>query len=758
MKKPRHYGVVIPAILVLTVLSVNSPAVTSKVTRHSTQDDFIEGETENIIIDSRGTIGLGRAWQVLADELEDVWAINSMVTADDSVFLGTSPNGLIFQYRKGKLTKIYPFDKLGAGPPCESNISETQPEEAGSPAVEAETFEKDQRISNEHIFAMAKDQKGRVLAGLGGERCGLLRFEANKAEMIFEPNDAQYIFAILVDNKGNIYLGTGSEGKIYRLDRQGKNPQILYDSEEKNILSLAIGRDGFIYAGSDERGLVYKINTKNNKASVLYDTDQAEVAALILDSEGKLYAAGTSATVVKSRSGRSGQMPLAAGRPEAETKEEKPAKTNEGGLKLKVANVQEKADEQKPSKEKPAKRSAVPGAASHIYRIDEKGFVTEIFKEEIVLFALASQEEQLLAATGNGAQLFAINPKTERQSVIYEDKKASQITAITILGDEVLLGTANPAKLIKLAKTYAEEGIYSSGLVDAGQPAAWGKLQLEADIPADTSVLVSARSGNVKDVNDPTFSPWTEDIEITEPVQLFCPLGRFCQYKLILRSKSGQASPVIREVAVAHTIPNLAPKVESVTVTRVTAKEQSSIFKISYKAKDENNDKLVYRIDFRKIPREGWIELEDETDSDNFDWDSRTIEDGRYEIRVTASDERDNTTATKLVGTRISDPVIVDNTPPVITEYAISTEKKIVTLRLQITDELSAIGNVKYTVDSNTNWKGGLPEDSIYDTTSEDFVILMEELSIGEHVIALQISDAAGNTVYKTFDVTVGQN
>jgi outer membrane protein assembly factor BamB len=769
MKKPSYYGIIMPAILVLTVLSLNSAAVTSKITRHSTQDDFTDGETENIIVDSRGTIRLGRAWQVLADQLEEVWSINCVATTDEAIFFGTSPNGFIFQYSKGELKKIYPDDKPKAEPIDENDSSEVQPEEhsdtndSNEPAevspekAKPVEVEKEKRTSNEHIFAMAKDRRGKILAGLSGERCGLLRFKAGKAEMIFEPNDAQYIFAIVVDRDGSIYLATGPEGKIYRLNNRGQSPQIIYDSEEKNILSLAIGRDGFIYAGSDGRGLVYKINPKNYKASVVYDAEQAEVTALIFDSEEKLYAAGTSAKVIKSRSGRSVQALLAAGRPEAETEEETSAKTDESGLKLKVANVQEDTSEEKPKKKKPVKKATVPGAASHIYRIDENGFVTDIFQEKIVLFALASQEDQLLAATGNGAQLFAVNPKTERESIIYEDEQASQITAVTVLDDEVYLGTANPAKLIKLAKAYAQEGIYSSDLIDAGQPAAWGKLQLEADIPANTSVLVSARSGNVKDVNDPTFSPWTNAIKITEPIQLFCPLGRFCQYKLILKSDSGKLSPVIREVAVAHTVPNLAPKVESVTVTRGSTKEKTSTFKISYKAKDENNDKLVYRIDFRKIPREGWIELEDQTDSENFEWDTKTVEDGRYEIRVTASDERDNTTATKLAGTRISDPVVVDNTPPGITEHAISTKKKSVTLRLKITDELSAIGNVKYTIDSNADWKGSLPEDSIYDTTSEDFTILIEDMSIGEHVIALQISDAVENTAYKTFDVTVGQ-
>jgi len=186
-----------------------------------------------------------------------------------------------------------------------------------------------------------------------------------------------------------------------------------------------------------------------------------------------------------------------------------------------------------------------------------------------------------------------------------------QITAIAVVDGSVYLGTANPAKLIRLTKDFASEGTYISDLIDAGQPAKWGKLQIEADIPKGCKVLVSCRSGNVKDVNDPTFSKWTEPTEITQPVQLKCPLGRFCQYKLILQSKAGDASPVVREIAVASTVPNQAPKVQSVTLSRLATAAKKGYFKIGYKAKDDNKDKakddnkdkLAYKIDFRKVGR-----------------------------------------------------------------------------------------------------------------------------------------------------------
>ena len=766
----------------LVVLNPVSLAVTSKLTRHSTQADFLKGETENVIIDSRGTIRLARAWSQLAADFKKVWAINTIVADGQTLFLGTSPNGRIYKYHDGRLTKIYP----PAGAVVEGSGDSSDPNSVAEPNA-PETVRPRQYLTNEHIFAMAMDNSGRLLAGISGEKCRLIRFKQDLTgsppgrapgpdgarkewvETIFEPDDAKYIFAIAPDKEGHLYLGTGPEGKLYRLGAADGSAQrsvaialerrrLVYDIEDKNILSLAVGPDGFIYAGSDRRALVYKINPQTCTASVMYDTDQAEIAALLFDDEGNLYAAATSAQAVKTQAKVSAPLPSAVlGRPERKPEKQNSAEKKDA-LKLKIPNTTRKAAGAKGTKEPahPA-RGAPPPGTSHLYRITKDGFITDLFQQQVIFYCLIAQDNELLIATGNSAQLFALEPETEQQRIAFEDKQASQITALAVLGDDVYLGTANPAKLIKLEKSFAAKGTFTSDLIDAGQPARWGKLHLEADIPKGSQVVVSARSGNVKDVNDPTFSPWTDPVEVIEPVGLFCPLGRFCQYRLGLVAGGAADTPVIREVAVAHSVPNLAPKVESVNVSRIEAKGKLGRFKISFKAKDGNADKLIYKIEFRKIGRTGWIELKDELETDSFEWDGRTVEDGRYEVKVTASDERDNTAPTKLFGTRISDPVVIDNTAPFIERASVITEGKNVRLILQITDRLSAIGKLSYTVDSNDEWKGVLPEDAIYDTTSEEFAILIEDLAAGEHVIALKIDDAVDNTMYKTFDATIEQ-
>jgi len=727
-------------------------AVTSKITRHSSSVDFLKGEIKDIVVSSEGTLQLSRAAETVVKSFEEVWSINSIVVSGETVFVGTSPNGGIYKYSLGKLTKIYPTDSY------KGEIEKNKEQKAADDAADSNMVETDQYLSNEHIFTMATDVTGRLLVGISGEKCRLMRFKSGPdtiAETIFEPNDVKYIFAIAIGNDGDIYLGTGPEGGVYRLDSFGKNPQLIYDSRDKNILSLAVGQDGFVYAGSDSRGLVYKINPRTKTATVLYDSNEEEITALLFADDGDLFATATSAKIVAAQTKFASQLP-SEGRPETETEKEETAAEGKSGLKLNIPNTQNGADKKTSDAKPPARKPAKPGQNSYIYKITSGGFVTDVFSERAVFFCLAEQDKTLILGTGNNAQLFTIDPAAEENKIVYEDKEASQITAAVAAGGDIYLGTANPAKLIKLAKTFAVEGTYTSDLIDASQPAKWGKLQIEADIPEGCRVQMASRSGNVKDVNDPTFSDWTELTDITGPIQLRCPAGRFCQYKLVLLSEKGGQTPVIREVAVADTIPNLAPKIESVSVERISSAGKEGKFKIAYKATDGNNDKLIYKIDFRKIPRTNWIEIKDDIEADNFEWDGRTVEDGRYEVRVTASDERDNTTATKLIGVRISEPVIVDNTAPVLKDESIENpDWQSVEIKFKAIDKLSAIGKANYTVDSNDDWIATLPDDLVYDTTEENFTVTINELEKGDHIVSVKVSDAVGNTAYKTFEISL---
>ena len=705
-------------------------AVTTVITRHQAGTDFIKGETEKVIADSGGTLRLAQQSTAVdcGGLLEDAWSVHSIATdAEGVLYLGTGPDAKVIRYADGSARQIYPLDQTDSNELSDSSIR------------------------NEHVFAMSPDVAGRLLVGVSGQKGKLVRL-ADDPEVVFEDDRVQYIFAIATDQNDNIYLGTGPEGLVFRLDPFCQKAEVIYDAKDKSILSLAV-HDGTVYAGSDERGLVYKIDPVAKRASVLYDSEQNEVPAILVDESGIVYAVSTSA--------QAAQMQLKASEISLKKRPGRPDSSDESQASpaadsLATAN-NDKAKEEK--KEKPVAKAPLPPVAKiagHIYRISPEGFVTDIFSEIAVLYTLLQMDGALWLGTGNKGQFFSIDSRTEQKAIAFEDTMSSQITSAIQVDGVIYLGLSNPARLVRLDKTLESKGTFESPLIDAGQPARWGKLQIEADVPDGCRIEMACRSGNVKDPNDATFSDWSEPVVLTEATVLDCPVARFCQYRLTLVSDAGaNATPVIRQVTAAHVIPNLAPNVVSVEADRARDKKTPYVIGIAFVAKDDNKDQLEFTLDFRRAGRTGWIPLKDELEKPPFQWDGRTVEDGRYEVRVTANDRKSNTPETTLTGSRISDVFVNDNSAPEIKWAHLLVENGTVVAKMIIEDTFSVLGSVRYTVDSNEKWITAMPDDLVYDTLSETFTIRIENLDSGDHVIAFSVADDLQNTRYKTYEVTI---
>ena len=718
---------VLTVMLLFILLGAPAPAVTSVITRHTSSDDFLKGDTEHIVIDSAGSLRLARRTTHIdcGDLLKDVWAINCMLAdSRQALYLGTGPNGKVLRVLNDQAVQVYP-------------------QQSGDTAV-------GDGFSNQHVFALGLDVADRLLIGLSGEKGKLVRLGA-EAETVFEHEKVQYIFAIARDGDNNVYLGTGPEGLIFRLDPFCQKAEQIYDAKDKNILALAI-RDGVLYAGADERGVIYKLSLDGKQSAVLYDSEQTEITALLTDAQGTVYAAATSAQAAAQQlRSTSPALTKAPGRPDTSA----PVKPGGDAATLNTANTDSAKEEQQP---KPAPQPPQPPAArtaGQVYKITPDGFVTPVFSEMAVFYALLSDGTTLWLGTGNNGRLFTVDVTTEEKSIAYEDKLSSQITALTQSGDSLYLGLSNPARLIRLEKGFETRGVFQSQLVDAAQPARWGKIQLEADLPGGTAITMASRSGNVGDPNDPTFSPWSGETPMTGPAELTSPVGRFLQYRLTLTASDALRTPVVREAAVSHVIPNLAPTVPAVMAARSRDKNKPTIMEITFSAQDDNRDELNFTLEFRQVGRDRWIQLKDDLAQPKFEWDGRTVEDGRYEVRVTADDRKGNSPDTKLTGSRISDPFVIDYTPPAIEHAAVAVEGNAVVLGLKVRDALTVIGKVAYTVNSSEQWNSVLPDDGVCDTTVETFAIRIADLKSGTSVIAVSVADDLGNTFYKTYEVQI---
>ena len=125
--------------------------------------------------------------------------------------------------------------------------------------------------------------------------------------------------------------------------------------------------------------------------------------------------------------------------------------------------------------------------------------------------------------------------------------------------------------------------------------------------------------------------------------------------------------------------------------------------------------------------------------------DGATLADGRYIIKIVASDAPDNPQGQALTGERLSEPVDIDNTPPVL--RVVTAPQSGGTGNRVVFDVDDATGKIKrgdFSLDG-TPWTPLFPDDGIADSGHERYSIDLPVLASGEHTVSLRAFDGSGN-------------
>ena len=448
----------------------------------------------------------------------------------------------------------------------------------------------------------------------------------------------------------------------------------------------------------------------------------------------------------------------------------RPSSQNSGGVANRNSSLRNRRGKRSRAQ---TERESKEGNA--IYRIDPEGFVTEVFRESVMILNLIndpSGTEQLLVATGNEGQIFRVDPASE-ETIILADLEPEQVPAIVADAEgRVLLGTANPATLVAMASGYAREGTYTSPVLDAQQISLWGKFNITGTTPDGTSVTVEARSGNVEDPDQAAWSNWsTPQVLAHDPnhqptaprqTELDCPPARFLQYRLNFAGQ-GLSTAVVDWVAMKYVVPNLKPVVTSITAEYAQESTRSidhdetqhtSVLKIKWQASDPNSDRLRYTLEYQPAQSQRWLSIAQDLDDDDYEWDTRHVPDGRYFVRVTARDSPDNASDMIKSAIRRSEPILIDNSPPDLGPLGHRVEEGAIWIASEVRDKLSPIRSVQYSLDSQ-DWKPVLPDDLIYDSTRETFTIKIEPPENGPHIVTVRATDTGGNIRYEAVSVEV---
>ena len=129
--------------------------------------------------------------------------------------------------------------------------------------------------------------------------------------------------------------------------------------------------------------------------------------------------------------------------------------------------------------------------------------------------------------------------------------------------------------------------------------------------------------------------------------------------------------------------------------------------------------------------------------------DGATLADGRYIVKVIASDAPDNPLGQSLSGERLSEPVDIDNTPPVLRVVAPVSGTRVV---FEVDDATGKIRRGDFSLDGGP-WTALFPDDGIADSGHERYSVDLPALGPGEHTVSLRAFDGSGNV--GTFSVTL---
>ncbi|HEX3356958.1 MAG TPA: hypothetical protein VHS31_08305 [Tepidisphaeraceae bacterium] len=761
-------------LITSAVLAINTSHWT-----HTSEADFKAGTFHNVVATNLGDLKLSRAVKTILGQNEHISAVHALVEAKDgTIYAGTGPEGVLLAIKDEKSETVA---KLG------ENVS---------------------------IFSLLIDSKGRLLIGTGGEKGQIFRIEkpGDKPVEIFSETGVQYIWAMCQTPDGKIYAATGPEGQLFQIDENDKH-EVLFDSEQNNLTSMVSDGKDLLYVGSDPDGLIYRINRKTKDTFVVFDAPETEISALLLDKDGTLFAGTASEIETPAESAQpageeggrpendTGGVPIPTQPPEA-PKPPSPTPPNPGEpapIPKEQAKDEPKtmmilADEpgdggDNPTPPSPVKAeqaatnagsatqstgakpeaaAAAPTQGNAIYRVDKDGFVTEIFRQPVIVYSLIEQNGLLLVGTGSDGEVYQVNPTAEETVVLAKVDPKEVISLLPTKDGRIVMGLANSGDVALMTPGFAYEGTFTSPVLDATQISRFGKMQLHGTLPADTKLTVSTRSSNVGEDTDRGWSKWTAEQPATEFMPIASSNARYLQYRLTFTTTTGKDTAVVDDVDVAYQVPNLAPIVKSVKIapkaeTPDTSASPSNpkppadhhMLTLTWEATDANNDALQYSIYFRNGKSAEWILLKDKLTDATWDWDTRAVADGRYEIKVTASDEAANPRGMGKTASRVSDPVVVDNTAPVVGDLKAVAKGAAAHIELRAVDRTSTIASLEYSVDSSTDWQSVLPSDNIADSPDEAYSFDTQPLSSGAHQITIRASDAYGNQAHESVTINV---
>jgi len=610
------------------------------------------------------------------------------------------------------------------------------------------------------VHSLAVDSKGNVYAGTSPNG-KVFRIQPNgNGEVVFDAPE-RYITALATDDKDNIYAGTGDAGVIYQITPDGKC-SVLTRLPENSVMCLAVGRSGIIYAGTARSGSVYKIDPNNSTVETILSTAEDSVTSIAVTSDDTVYAgAGTSRSNIY--------------------------KITPAGVSK---TIYDKAS---------YVLSMARDTSNNVYAISDESILKIAPDDTVMQLDTKRAGVQFTAITvDDNGNIFA---GTSNTAAVYKSEWSNNQTYESVVHDAGLPAKWGTVSYIADVPEGTSVQIWTrSG--NSAEPndtwSIWTPVGLEGAVSSPKSryiqyrIVFSGQTNAQPKVKQISLSFLTDNrapkINITEPqpgtIAARTTIIRWSgsdpdndqlTYELFCSSDEGKTWQPLGSVVkpTANNKNSEQPKIENsrgsngeTTTQKPKADELLNQLNdeldknseipddVKQKMKEAAPAAIEKTVEAASKPAEEPKSSETPsgtnttTKQTSFNWDTTKVPDGKYLIKVVASDRISNAvdylTEEKTVG-----PIVVANKPPKITiakkETKVSKDGT-VTIEGLATDEQVAIVGVQFKID-NGEWMAAAASDGMFDSSVEAFTATTGTLGKGKHTIEIKAINAAGSSV-----------
>jgi len=562
--------------------------------------------------------------------------------------------------------------------------------------------------------SLAEGQDGNVYVGTapGGQ---VYLISPGGTSRLFCKLEDEYVWTLAVGKDGVLYAGTGPKGMVFAIDRDGKGRKVK-ELENDQVVRLVVGPSGKLYAGTAKKGALYEIDPSRDYASkVLAAFPEWELSGLAAAPDGSIVLGLNS-------------LRIRAKKPELIKKEA------EGEGQDENAHDEEKRNSD-------AQSSLVMARGKgQVARVTPAGLTEVLFQEDRLFISdiMVAPGGEIIFTTGPEGRVLAISADNEIS--LLDDLPESQASALAAENGELsAIATANPGVVYTVEEGTSSNAEYVTRVIDARGPSDWGRIRWRSEGGKVSGKFgVSTRSGNVEQPDD-SWSEW-EKVGGNGAI-IKSPSARFIQVKMDWKRDATK----VLSLRVYYRPLNQVPQVYEVDVRKRESRKgrfSKEELLVKWKVRNPDDDELGYRLEYKREGSDVWLPISDKLlKEDNYKWDTSNVPDGRYRLRVVATDELSNPAGSEKTSSYITRPFLVDNRKPRIMD--LKYHGGVVSGAAE--DSFSVIGSIAYSVDGGP-WKTIWPEDGFLDQTKEKFRIELGDLAGGPHEISVMARDEAGNT------------